>query len=655
MNITQNTLNILEKRIESLNAPQKLHFQKFREASKFVSCLPVGCGKGYLVFTALLDKIINTDEKVFCIATHRLLLNKQHLRDLISTFSSLAGQIGFVVVGSGSIPSRLESYYPSIDKVRAFLATNRHLGRTKEEILKNLPQENKEIKKDIEQYFNYLEYQRELGDLPFSKTIFRTTRPNGDQGDSIREKVQAHLNAGRKVILISTYHSLCRLGRSDTYDPIHIDSIFLDEAHMLASEKETEFTKGFDSLSFTNNYSLTATPKEADDNTTRLFLMDNQERFGETLFLSFKEAVELGLIVSPIIHTVRPIDIEDFDNNPVNRANFTHKSFGEHRILVKSVSANPDNMGAKMMVKCASVGKDLWPIYNNLIGKDENIIIFAGASKREEVNTSGEDITDVEELESYVCSYYSSPEILAYLGRSEEEPTYEFIEEELGKRDFLETIQALPQKADAIVLHFDILSEGINVSGFTGVMFIGGRELTETKYIQNIGRTTRLAENDRDNLKEGLISIEDKTFVGKRLMRKTWDKPYCWIIVPYWEEEGESGRTRRDIEHIIARLRELDIKTRIVKQSGNDDPDGGYEPPSDSNVPEVIPDGVEFDDDFLHEVEIEVERQAIEKEEHQKETIRTSKAVATTDDEWDDYILSDEVEIVDFLEKRKLQ
>ena len=63
MNITQNTLNILEKRIESLNAPQKLHFQKFREASKFVSCLPVGCGKGYLVFTALLDKIINTDEK----------------------------------------------------------------------------------------------------------------------------------------------------------------------------------------------------------------------------------------------------------------------------------------------------------------------------------------------------------------------------------------------------------------------------------------------------------------------------------------------------------------------------------------------------------------------------------------------------------------
>lgn len=636
MNISQKTLSIFEKRIKSLNPTQAEHFQYFRELSKFVSCLPVGCGKGYLVFTALLDKVINTDEKIFCIATHRLLLNNQHLRDLIYTFESMAGQIGFVCVGSGSVSSKLESYYPSISRVKSFLATNRHLGTTKAEILEKLGS-NREAKKDIEEYFRYIDYQNELSGIPFSKTIHRTTKPIGDQGDSIREKVKEHIDAGRKVVLISTYHSLCRLGQSDSYDAIPIDSIFLDEAHMLATEKsQTEFMTGFNSLSFKNNYSLTATPKEADDDNTSLFLLDNQTTFGPTKYESFKNATDYGYIVSPLIHAVRPRDIDDFDNNPANRGNFVLKGFTEHRVLAKSISSNPSNLGAKILVKCAGVGADLWPIYSNIIGKDKSVIIFAGASKREEVNTSEEDVTDVEELESYVCSYWCNE-------------TNQFVEEELGKRNFLERIQSLPQKADAIVLHFDILSEGINVSGFTGVMFIGGRELTETKYIQNIGRTTRLTETDRENLASGLISVADKEFIGNRLTKESWEKPYSWIIVPYWD--GDSGRTRDDIEYIVRRLRQLNIKTRIVKQSGEDEAIGGYEPPTESNMPEIIPDGIEFDDEFLHEVEINVEKKEFEEMMAQKEIQRDNQVVAMSDDEYDDMLLCDDVD--EYLERLK--
>jgi len=713
MNISQKTLSIFEKRVKSLNPTQAEHFQYFRELSKFVSCLPVGCGKGYLVFTALLDKVINTDEKIFCIATHRLLLNNQHLRDLIYTFESMAGQIGFVCVGSGSVSSKLESYYPSISRVKSFLATNRHLGTTKAEILEKLGS-NREAKKDIEEYFRYIDYQNELSGIPFSKTIHRTTKPIGDQGDSIREKVKEHIDAGRKVVLISTYHSLCRLGQSDSYDAIPIDSIFLDEAHMLATEKsQTEFMTGFNSLLFKNNYSLTATPKEADDDNTSLFLLDNQTTFGPTKYESFKNATDYGYIVSPLIHAVRPRDIDDFDNNPANRGNFVLKGFTEHRVLAKSISSNPSNLGAKILVKCAGVGADLWPIYSNIIGKNKSVIIFAGASKREEVNTkkdynpkhtlqtfdvnndpvwitrltsvipdlteyaidfpnggrrymteeefkgtwlepvivelsklteaideeninTSEEVTDVEELESYVCSYWCNE-------------TNQFIEEELGKRNFLERIQSLPQKADAIVLHFDILSEGINVSGFTGVMFIGGRELTETKYIQNIGRTTRLTEADRENLANGLISVADKEFIGNKLRKQSWEKPYSWIIVPYWD--GDSGRTRDDIEYIVRRLRQLNIKTRIVKQSGEDEAIGGYEPPTESNMPEIIPDGIEFDDEFLHEVEINVEKKEFEELMAQKEIQRDNQLVAMSDDEYDDMLLCDDVD--EYLERLK--
>jgi hypothetical protein len=72
-----------------------------------------------------------------------------------------------------------------------------------------------------------------------------------------------------------------------------------------------------------------------------------------------------------------------------------------------------------------------------------------------------------------------------------------------------------------LALHFDILTEGIDVNGFTGLLVL--RNLTKTKFIQSYGRTARLHPVDRENIEK------------KRIIPWEWKKqmkPFSYVLIP---------------------------------------------------------------------------------------------------------------------------
>ena len=100
----------------------------------------------------------------------------------------------------------------------------------------------------------------------------------------------------------------------------------------------------------------------------------------------------------------------------------------------------------------------------------------------------------------------------------------------------------LEAKDKAIIFHVDMIGEGIDVPGITGIMPF--RNCEESKLIQNIGRATRLHPEDRKRLYRDEIGVDDKT---------QWIKPYTWVIIPSYMIDSEGMESRFRV--IIDRLR----------------------------------------------------------------------------------------------------
>lgn len=597
-----------ERIVAKFNQEQTLNFIEMRRVDKMRVCFPVGCGKGYLIFADMYYRVLYTQESIFTIATHRRLLNKQHLKDIMFTLSDLAGQIVYINVGSGAVSSKLEKYFDIdiINKCKKCIINYMDENFSRIEILKNNYTKLDLLPSDVEHYIKYLSYKENLKKqkLDFSQTIISTTNAY-----AIRKFIEHHLKENRKIVIVSTYDSLGKLGRNEggfdmntkkivsAHDAVPIDAFYADEAHMLASEEETEFFLNFMSLNVNNRYFFTATPKESADDNTSLFLMDNEHYFGKLYHnLSFKQAASKGYIISPYIHAIEPSNYQDFENNIVNRANFILQAAPKHKEVMDKMSSR-DDLGVKLLVKCKSIGSDMWPIYKNIVGKLPGYKICAGGYERKEI-IKPDGVVKYIQSESYMIDDVS-----------------------YSKEEYLEKIQKFGFSENIIVLHFDIFSEGINVSGFTAIMFLSGNLLSENKIIQNLGRGTRLTFNDREKLGK-TIFLSDKNIDECAIINKTWEKPFFAIIVPYWDDE--SYATYNGLVNLVCKLRSIDFMPKIIKQGGNDKAIGTGEMPTDSGLPDIIDDGINFDDDFLHIIEMDVNN-LIEKENQKKENDKIEK------------------------------
>ena len=225
--------------------------------------------------------------------------------------------------------------------------------------------------------------------------------------------------------------------------------------------------------------------------------MNNFEVFGKRIGLTFNECKEKGYIVIPVIHIAVPsnLNYEMEFKSTANMSKFVVETFLAHTKFIKEHSSDPSKIAPKILVKCPSVD-EMWKIHGELVGKLNGVKICAGAS-RNEIGIFNHFIDD--------------------RGISD-------------RGEYLEELQAMDDNEMAIILHYDTMSEGINISGFTGVEFLGGKLPTITKTLQNTGRATRLHKEDRSRLKSGEINLSD---------RSTWIKRYCAVIIPFWDKESE--------------------------------------------------------------------------------------------------------------------
>lgn len=516
-------MEYLEEKINSLTDDQKDLFDQMQLNNLLQICIPTGAGKGYLMMIHLLNQILNKNS-IDVISSHRLMLNTQHFNDLFDILSPFLGDVGFIFMGSSSLTKSIKKY-----------------------------QENKK--------FNTILKNKGLSwnDI-ISSTISTKT---------LKSSIKKHKENNRKIVILTTYHSLFKL------ENIDINTIYNDEAHILASETiDSKFQENFDKISYKKCYFFTATPKDCVEETS-LFLMNNEEKFGKRIGLSFKECIDEGYLPKPVIHIAYP---KNFDSNKnfdsiKNGVKFVKSIFKSHNKFIKKNSYNKKLINSRLLIKCPSVDK-MWELHEELINKiNKNIIVCAGASR----------------------SPYNDDHFIGEEGIKD-------------RSDYLEQIENINSKI--VVLHYDTMSEGINL-GFTATMFFNDILPTISKTLQNIGRSTRLDKHDRNRLRKGEIDTQD---------RSKWIKPYSSVILPIWDTSSQF--VSKELASKVKSLRdEFGFDPNFYVSVGSDiSKSVGSDPLDEQNLINKKKKKFELIDKIKHEIEI------LDKEEYDiKESIRLNK------------------------------
>ena len=505
-----NIFKLLQEKVDTLNVDQKIFYNNLIDNNILQLCVPTGVGKGYLMMVDIFRRLTTTNEQIITIATHRLNLNTQHIDDLIGVLSEIITDVRFILVGS--------------DKYNF----NKH-------------NTNKVIKKQLIK----------------TKTSFNEMLISTLNNSVVIENINNNKANNKKTIIISTYHSMDKLKN------VEIDTIYCDEAHMLASEKiNSTFEKNYKVLNLKNKYFFTATPKDI-LNESDLFLMNNEVEFGKRVGMTFKEAYTKGYITKPKIHIAIPENYENWDvNNIKNKIKFILDSYNNNCRLIKENSSEPNTIQGKLLVKCTSVD-EMWLLNDGLNKNKENIKIFAGASRKK----NDSDIYTINNIK------YS-------------------------KSEHLEQLKKMELNEKAIVLHYDTLSEGINIQGLTGVMFLTDtiNPISTSKMFQNIGRGTRIITIDRNNLNSGYINLDNI---------EGWIKPYMYIILPVYDTKSEMIQ-----KYLAEKIKKIGCSNDIlnfVVTIGNDKGKN-----NNNNIKNQI-----------HEDMIDVKKVFVEKIEHRIEELNT--------------------------------
>lgn len=323
-----------------------------------------------------------------------------------------------------------------------------------------------------------------------------TTR--GDEVKSFYERTSA---AKRHLIIVSTYHSFDRLKVLD-----NIDLCTYDEAHTTISEDFTDNIRMVKDK-IKRNFFFTATRKVQGDDKG----MNDLTMYGEILTeVSPREMIDAGEIVMPRIHTIMlkgKRDKEISNHDELMLVYTIIEAFKEHKNKLKEDSAYPDDIGTKLLVSVQG-SNELELIQNSTLFKDwckdNNIKTFAFSSR---------------------------------FGNFQD-----FIEEP-NRNKVYDNMKNLSDKEDAILLHIDILIEGIDLPSITGVLLL--RHLNEVKLFQALGRALRLLKADRTRLYDGTLKpTETNLFI----------KPHAYLILPmHFEKMAESSlEMRATLERVIA-------------------------------------------------------------------------------------------------------
>jgi len=314
-----------------------------------------------------------------------------------------------------------------------------------------------------------MEILRKQNNIQYSE-ISSTTSPN-----EIKICIRKVKKENKPLIIFTTYNSAERiiLGLGTN----KINTIYCDEAHYLVRENFHLFLKKVKSERI---YFFTATEKHSESDEG--LGMNNEETYGKVLYyMSPRQAIDTGLMLRPRMQIVTTVtkDYKFSEDLDKSFSNVVFQSFRQHEFAIGGENA-------KLLV---------------VVRESKDMVRFIESKECKNLMRSGVNVFAVssrEEVGSWINGEFKSREY--FLSKL--------------KKTGLDPAQRM------IVLHFDILTEGIDTV-FTGVLPFKG--LGKLKFIQTYGRVARLDLEDRKRIKNCEITPNDLELMHK---------PYGWVIIP---------------------------------------------------------------------------------------------------------------------------
>jgi len=276
----------------------------------------------------------------------------------------------------------------------------------------------------------------------------------------IQEEKERAIRNNVPLILMTTYHSLERVIKSD----ISIDTAYLDEVHNAVS---LEFSKPVKQLSqiAERMYSYTATPKKTDSTKGRG--NNNEEVYGKVICEgAAKELIEAGAIVPPKINYLYShINASDVDN----------------------------------VLLTLGIIKQTFEHYEEYHSHLNHKILFA---------CDGTETIHQLQTQTDLVKWAQQNNIDTFITTSNYGDWVNGVQLK-SRKEFLERLQEYggdPNRKIAI-LHYSILSEGIDVPGLTGCVPL--RNMNSITLTQTIGRVLRMLSIDRRAISEELVKAGD--------------------------------------------------------------------------------------------------------------------------------------------------
>lgn len=331
--------------------------------------------------------------------------------------------------------------------------------------------------------------RKKIERLPFLKSCWSKS---GTSIANIQEAIDVAKSRQEPLIICSTYHSGDKIRSVLENADDQIDILICDEAHNTVAE---EF-RYVHTLPVKTTFHFTATRK-----TTRSdegWGMNNETRYGPILSsMTPAQAILDKLIVRPRVHIVEinrsmPVVIDrDSEASAEIDAHTIHDAFLHHQAQIKNYE-----VGAKLLVAARGT-KNIHMImkassYFEDLQRDHGVKIFSIFSGDKSIRINGEVV---------------------------------------DRETFMKQMVEMESTEKAIIVHYDILSEGIDVPGITGIMPL--RPLGLSKFMQMLGRATRLHIDDRKN----------PNLQTDSTMYPEWDKdykkPFAWVVIPWHGALGD--------------------------------------------------------------------------------------------------------------------
>jgi superfamily II DNA or RNA helicase len=300
------------------------------------------------------------------------------------------------------------------------------------------------------------EYKTILGKEAFRAIAFHSGEHTAEDGVKWKEQAttqksvveEAYANAqklNQQLVVFSTYHSCGKL------EGIDFDTIVADESQYCVAEN---FNASFRSLSGRVRLAFTATEKMTASESG--FGLNNEELYGTRwYYISPDELIKKGRIVPPRLHVMR---------------------------------GSTDDEAASIVSQVIEIAKEQIALTNETL--DFSKVLFA-MSGTDDVKTVEDNIRDIR-------AEFPDHDIFTITSRN----GAQINGVKIKRKQFM---QELKDRVNCLIFHYDILSEGIDVDGITGVAIM--RNMGLAKLLQTIGRAVRLYKPDPSKKPQAWISV----------------------------------------------------------------------------------------------------------------------------------------------------